>query len=358
VQRTVVAFGHFDLEGGRSWMIRTGLERHGYRVALCRTEQPGLRAKYRDLKTQWKSIKHADAIYVPFSGAYLLPLARKLGRKRGIPVVIDAFLSLFDTEVQDRRRLSRFHPKAWALWMLDGLCGRLADAMLLDTPEHKDYFVRTFGIRPDRILVLPVGCRTDLFTSAPPRKPDGVFRVEFHGTFIPLHGIGTILRAASLLQKEAPDVRFTLIGRGQTYPDMRALAQKLSLGNVEFLDPVPITKLPAHIAAADVCLGIFGDTAKAGRVIPNKAYEILASRRPLLTGDTPAARRIFTDGMNAALCRVADPRVLADAILRLRDDPALRARIADAGQALSAKRFQPETVTAPLDAWLKQAWAA
>ncbi|OGJ56280.1 hypothetical protein A3D88_01305 [Candidatus Peribacteria bacterium RIFCSPHIGHO2_02_FULL_52_16] len=350
---TIVAFGNFDLEGGRGWALRTGLERHGYVVEFCRTEKPGLFAKYRDLLRQWKSrTGHADLLYVPFLGHYFLPLAWWLARRERIPLTIDTFLSLYDTEVNDRKRFSRSHPYAWMLWTFDWLCGQLADAMLLDTEEHKEYFVRHYGVSPQKILVLPVGCRTDLFVPlhAPPHEG---FRVEFHGTFIPLQGIDVILDAARILQeRHADDISFELIGRGQTYQAMHDRANRHALSNVTFTGSLPMDMLPAKIANADICLGILGITEKADRVIPNKAYEVLACGKPLLTGDTTAARRVLAHGENAYLSRPGDPEALAAAILRLKADPALREKLAKHGRMLTEKQFLPEKIVEPLVQWL------
>ena len=76
-----------------------------------------------------------------------------------------------------------------------------------------------------------------------------------------------------------------------------------------------------------MALGVFGATDKAQRVIPNKVFEAVCVKLPLVTGDTPAVRRLFTDGENALLVPVADPEAIAAAIRRLRGDPGLRARL-------------------------------
>lgn len=344
----IVAFGHFDLTGGRSWAIRTGLTERGIDVVLCRTEAKGLIGKYRDLFHRWKTVGSVDAIYVPFLGHYLLPLAWILARQRGIPVVFDAFLSLYDTEVFDRKRIDRLHPKAWVLYAIDWLCCRMADLTLLDTPEHIGYFQKTFGADPRHMLALPIGCRTDLFVPLVQTTNDSRFRVEFHGTFIPLQGIDVILGAARILRDTAPDVTFTLIGKGQTEPAMRAIAERDRLTNVTFADSVPMEAIPRLIAEADVCLGIFGTTDKALRVIPNKAYEVLACGKALISGDTPAARRALRNGVDAILTPSGDPEALAAAILRLRDNPGLRAKLAKNARTLSLKSFVPSVIVEPL----------
>ena len=106
----ILSFGHFDLEGGRSWAIRTGLTERGFAVELCRTERKGFFNKYADLLRGWRArTQKPDALYVPFLGHYLLPLAWVLAKASGIPVVFDALISLYETEVEDRRRITARH---------------------------------------------------------------------------------------------------------------------------------------------------------------------------------------------------------------------------------------------------------
>lgn len=364
-KRTIVAFGNFDLEGARSWVIRTGLQEADWQIALCRTDARGLLKKYRDLLLLWRECRaQASAIYVVFLGHYLMPLAWLLGKRAGIPVIFDAFLSLHETEVHDRRRVSRWSPKAWILWMTDWLSCRLADVVLLDTEEDKNFFVKTYGVDAKKILVLPVGARTDLFTPAVgetgQRQPSmaaptklEIFRVEFHGTYIPLQGAEVILAAAQELQKRGEAVQFTLVGT-QMERALMPRAAEWGLRNVRFSKSVPLERIPGFIHDADVCLGIFGVTAKAARVIPNKAYEVLACGKPLITARTPAAERVFADCNNALLCTPGDAVALADAILLLKNDPALRAHIAKNGLALSRAQFQPRTIIIPLLDWLSR----
>jgi glycosyltransferase involved in cell wall biosynthesis len=104
------------------------------------------------------------------------------------------------------------------------------------------------------------------------------------------------------------------------------LASSLGLRNVDFIPWVPFERLPDRIAAADVFLGIFGDTAKAGRVIPNKVFQGMAMGAAIVTRDSPAIRRVLRDGDSALIVPPADPVALAAAIQRLRD-PELRAKL-------------------------------
>ncbi|MBC7317203.1 MAG: glycosyltransferase, partial [Chloroflexi bacterium] len=102
--------------------------------------------------------------------------------------------------------------------------------------------------------------------------------------------------------------------------------------------------LAERIAQADVCLGIFGTSEKARRVIPTKAFIALAMGKALVTMDSPAAREVFSHREDAYLCEQASPQSLAEAFTALCDDPALLQRLQQNGRALYARRFSQEAI--------------
>ena len=193
----------------------------------------------------------------------------------------------------------------------------------------------------------------DLFLPKEQDSDNDVFIVEFHGTFIPLQGIETILEAAHFLEKRGESIRFHLFGKGQTYKRMRMLSEKLKLFTVKFFDSIPLEKIPQAINNADICLGIFGTTKKADRVIPTKAYEILLCGKPMITGRTTAAMRVLCDREAALLSAVGSGEELAERILELKENPKLREHIAKNGHTLSLERFQPQTIVIPLVQWIR-----
>jgi glycosyltransferase involved in cell wall biosynthesis len=80
-------------------------------------------------------------------------------------------------------------------------------------------------------------------------------------------------------------------------------------------------------------LGIFGRSAKAARVIPNKAFQALACGTPLVTSETPAAQELLRDGESALLVPPGDPYALATALRRLAADEELARRLSIGGLA-------------------------
>ncbi|MBW2232895.1 MAG: glycosyltransferase, partial [Deltaproteobacteria bacterium] len=238
-------------------------------------------------------------------------------------VVWDAFVILYDTVVEELALLGPRHPLARLLYAWEWLAARACNLVLLDTRAHGDYFAELFGLAPGRVADVPVGAEGDRFpvTQPPPLAANDELRLLFYGQFIPLHGIDTIVRAivraARLAQEEA--IQWTLIGSGQEEAKIRALLDAQPLARLTWIPWVEYEELSGWIQRADVCLGIFGATAKAGRVIPNKVYQILSAGAPLITRDSPAIRELLpSPPPQVILVPPVDPQALLSAVHSMR----------------------------------------
>lgn len=354
-QITVCLFGYLEREeGGRTWPIRKGLLDHNLEVVECRTSVGGFYAKWRDLYRTWQTVAaKTDVLYVLFMGYYLMPLAWYLARRRGIPVILDALVSQYDTEVVDRRRVSGYHPRAWFLWGLDWISYCMADAIVVDTSAHKNFFVDRFNVDARNIIVVPLGCRSDLFVPSIQDEAHEGFIVEFHGSFIPLQGVEFILQAARILQDMGEKVHFEFVGDGQTLPEMQSLAKELNLHNVTFIGRKHPTDIPHFIGHADVCLGIFGVTDKALRVIPHKVFECLSSGKAVITERSPAALELLRDRDGVCMVEPGNAIDLAEKILELKNNSALRGQLGARANLLAQTQLSPHMAITNLVRWVQ-----
>ncbi len=332
-------FGLFDPEYERNRVLISGLRQNGVSVVVCASRGKGLRAYLRLLKQWWAVRQEYRFAIVGCSDTRLsVLLARFLFR---CPVIGDVFYSLYDSYVFDRKLVSSTSVKAAYYWFMDWFYCILADHILLDTNAHIEYFARTFRINKRKFIRSFVGASADIFHPMSVQQHAG-FHVLFFGNFIPLQGIPFIIRAAKLLEHEG--VHFDVIGNGQTHTEVLALAKELQVQNVTFREREPIHELAQSIANTDVCLGIFGDTGKAQRVIPNKVYSAIAMAKPVITAETPAIRELLTDHEDVIFCRPADSEDLAAKIRLLRDNKVLCSRIAAAGHETYRKYCTPMIV--------------
>ena len=94
-------------------------------------------------------------------------------------------------------------------------------------------------------------------------------------------------------------------------------------------------------------MGIFGNTEKTKRVIPNKVYEGVAMNRPVITADTPAIRELFSDN-ELFLIDTVNPQKIADAILKIKSDIKNAALVSNRAYEKFKNYVSPERIGAGL----------
>jgi glycosyltransferase involved in cell wall biosynthesis len=227
-----------------------------------------------------------------------------------------------------------------------------ADLLLADTEAHRLFYVNEYGIDPSKIGTLYIGYDDSIFDRCAEPERKSVLDILFYGSFLPLHGIDTIIEAAALLSGR--NYRFTIIGEGQTLGSVQIKMRNVSVENIIMKGKVSLFELPSIIGKADIVLGIFGTTPKTGMVIPNKVYQALASGRPVITADTPAIREIFEYGKHILTVPAGDPEALAGALRRLEGDADLASRLARQGGELVRTQYNPARVVERLDTLLQE----
>ena len=294
----------------------------------------------------WPAIRYLWTCERPDVVLFLYPghldacILGPIARLRRIPTALDAFISLYDTIILDRRMRGRSSPLAIAVRLLDACACWSANTVVVDTPPDGDFFAR-LSRRPRRhFAVLWVGADEALYGPGADPGDDGP--ILWYLTFIPLHGVETVLRAAALMDGDTRT--FRLIGDGQARDEAETFARDLGLTNVEFVDRLPEVALQPEIARSSVCLGAFGTTPKAGRVVPNKVFQCAAAARPVVTADTPALRASFGDSLD--LVPAGDAAALADALRSLRGDA--RRKAGERARAAFVEQFSDAVLAGDL----------
>lgn len=357
--RGVCLFGGHHRGYPRSHVIVSGLRRIGVPVVEC-TVSPRLKSprRYPALIRAFRRCRgDFDVIFVPEFRHKDVPLAWSLSRMRGKLCVFDPLVSRYDTRVHDRGDARDHGLQAWHNLNLDRMSLTLPDLALADTMTHARYFREQLAAPDARVRVLPVGYDDEMFRPAAQAGTAAPVRVLFYGSYLPLHGVEVIAEAAILLRKER-GIHFELIGGGQTFDWVTRRLRDAGAENVSVEPRVDASHLPERIARASICLGIFGTTPKAARVVPNKVYQCMGSARAVVSADSPAMREFFAPGQHVELVAAGDAPALAERIVALADSPVRRAVLGDAAAAHVAAHFSPVPIAKRFAALCEEAMAS
>ena len=327
----------------RNAVILRGLREQGIKIVECTDYSGSYFLRYPNVLRKFVLTRkrELDLIFIGFLGQPLVPIIKRLTNK---PIILDAFLSTYDTMCFDRKR---FKPNSLAgrfFYWLDKRSCELVDRVLLDTNAHIDYFVETFGLNRGKFERVFVGADESIFYPREANGENDKFKVLYYGTYHPLQGIEYVIGAAKSLES-CDDIEFKLVGKGPEQGRIMKLAQELNVKNIKFIDWIPYERLPLEIAKADLCLGgHFSDIGKARRVIAGKTFQFIAMRKPVIVGDNPANRELFKDRKNALMCEMANTDALAEAILELRNNAHLREKIAEEGYKVFRNHCTPKLI--------------
>src|SRR5207247_39990 len=137
----------------------------------------------------------------------------------------------------------------------------------------------------------------------------------------------TLIHALPLVRRNVPDARLLLVGAGRYRDELEALARSLGVADaVVFAGGVRHEQLPAHFAAGDV-FAMPCRTRRGGLDVEGLGIVFLeasATGLPVVVGNSGGAPDAVRDGETGFVVDGRDVDVVADRLVRLLTDPALR----------------------------------
>ena len=203
---------------------------------------------------------------------------------------------------------------------------RRSKAVVSVTESFKKDLVRR-GIPAEKIAVVING--VDLPRYSPrPKDPEltarhgleGRFVVGYIGTHGMAHALEKVLDVAERM-RTVPDLQFLFVGSGAEKAALVAEVKSRGLPNVLFLPPQPKEMMPRIWSLCDVALVHLKDNPVFGTVIPSKIFEAMGMGLPILIASPKGEAGGIVENSGAGMwIPPEDPRALADAVLRFRDD--------------------------------------
>ncbi len=243
---------------------------------------------------------------------------RLAGAVRRIPTILHEHANLTDTP--------------WFQKVADSMLEPFTDIAIAVSKSTADFVVNARQIPAKKVKVVYLGVPLEEFSR--PRSPDEVLSAReglgvqpgdfVAGTVTRLHdskGNSYLVDAARLVLNERPHARFFMVGEGPLLGDLQAQAQALNLGD-RFVFAGFARDVARVVSAFDI--SVFPSLWEG---TPLTVFEALAMGKPIVATDADGLVDVLTADRDALIVPKRNARSLADAIVRMADEPETRARL-------------------------------
>jgi glycosyltransferase involved in cell wall biosynthesis len=137
----------------------------------------------------------------------------------------------------------------------------------------------------------------------------------------PVKGVDVFLESARLVLDSVPGINFIVAGEGEERKRLKGICRQLKLDSSVKLIGVISDVIPL-LRASDI--GVLSSSSES---LSNAIIEYMAAGLPVVCTDVGGNRELVHDGLNGFLVPPGDPQKLADAIVKLVNDPDLRIKM-------------------------------
>lgn len=263
-----------------------------------------------------------DCLYERYN--LFLPAGIWLKRKHKLPMLLEVNAPIFE----ERAKYNGLSLKRLARWS-QGYAWRNADYVLPVTQVLAD-IVASYGVKRERIVVIPNGINEQRFAQAPDTEAakaalglQDKLVLGFTGFVREWHGLDKVI---DLIAKDPPESsrHLLVVGDGPVRATLEQQAKNLNISHrVTFTGIVGRDDVARHVAAFDIAL----QPSVVAYASPLKLFEYLALGKAIVGPAQPNLMEILCDNHNAVLFNPTDTEGLAKAISKLCADSALRNKL-------------------------------
>jgi colanic acid biosynthesis glycosyl transferase WcaI len=301
-----------------------------------------------------------------------------LGWLYGCPVVLNVQDILH--EAAGRIGLIKSKLMVNLLKLIEKFAYQMANHISVITDEFVNNLLEK-GVSQEKITCIPNWVNVDFVHPLPKEKNsfrmahklENKFVVMYSGNIALTQGLETAIASAVKLAK-FPDIILVIVGETNaleqlrkycetTYPENSASGkvgnpkdQQYQVNNVLLLPLQPRKALPEMLAAADISL-VLQKRHVLGFNMPSKIPLLLASGRPIIASVPScgtAAKAVLQSG-GGVVVEPESPGDLADAVLKLYQNPTEMKILAEKGRRFAVERYSSENAIAQYESLLSQA---
>jgi glycosyltransferase involved in cell wall biosynthesis len=265
--------------------------------------------------------KQIDILHLHGYGA--TTFGRIAGAMRRLPTILHEHANLTDTP--------------WFQKVADTLLQPSTDIAIAVSRSTAEFVIDARRMPADKVKVVYLGVPLEEFSRSRTTEEIQSARTELGlgahdfaiGTVTRLHeskGNIYLVEAAKTVIERRPHARFFVIGEGPLLPELQERARALNLGD-RFVFSGFARDVASVVSAFD--LSVFPSLWEG---TPLTVFEALAMGKPIVATDADGLVDVLTPGRDAAVVPRRDVPALADAIVRMIDEPETRARLGHAAR--------------------------
>lgn len=289
-----------------------------------------------------------------WNNLYLAFLPRHIAIKRLVkqirPDLIHAhFIAKYGFHLPDLK----FHPSVVSAWGDDVLIlpkknrfiayytkKVLDSADLIYAVSHniENNIIRNFSIPEQRVSYFPFGIDTGTFSPIPVTRTASSATITIFSNrgFFPVYDNETLVRGFAKAYGKNPALRLTLKGEGPLEQQVRNLVKSLNISDVvTFTKKTAYRHVPDDYRRADIFV-----TTSVSDGTPVSLLEAMASSLPCVATAVGGIPEWIEDKKTGMLIPIGSPDAVAQAMLALAADPALRSTMGSAARDVIVKNGQ------------------
>lgn len=208
----------------------------------------------------------------------------------------------------------------------------------------------TLNAAPERLHLVPYGVDSSYFAYTPEERAktrrlfgiDGdCTAITFIGRLVEKKGVEHLIRALPAIKRRIPGALCLIGGSGPEQAMLEGLARTLGISeSVRFLGGLDWRSVAAVLRASDIFVApSIHDSKGNSDGLPNTVLEAMASGCSIVATTLPGIRLAISDYEHGLLVPEKDAAQLADAIIRLGLDNALRKRLGENARSRAKREF-------------------
>jgi glycosyltransferase involved in cell wall biosynthesis len=226
-----------------------------------------------------------------------------------------------------------------------------ADTLRVGTSREKEKLIQRWGIKPDKIYLLPVVVDINKFINPVDKNIRGQFIsqgfekiVLFVGRLVYPKDLTTLFKAAKIVIDNQPKTLFMFVGDGKERNSLEAFSKRLGISsNVIFTGEIARDDVPKYFHSCDVFAlsSVYEGTCLV-------LVEAAASGKPIVTTNIAGADDIVINDKTGSVVEPKDFGQLAEKIIYLLEHPEVAEKMGRAGFKHITEVFDEEKMVSGL----------